>query len=214
VTNRGGPHLPRGDHRARARHPAVVGCGDATARLKDGSPVTVSCARAIPAACFEGLLPFEVSSRERGEMRAIAVKIAMNVGNPELAFEFANCPTRASPSAPRIHHQQRDRRATARLLEYADLPASLKKNWLKKAAATPDPRSFSARNVKASPPLRPLFWPKPVIVRLSDSSRTSTGSCSAPSATARRRNPMLVSAALRATSRPASASASSWNARR
>src|SRR2546430_8030530 len=92
VTNRGGRTCHAAIIARELGIPAVVGCGDATARLRDGQPVTVSCAEGDTGSVFEGLLPFEVSSRERGEMPRIAVKIAMNVGNPDLAFEFAQLP--------------------------------------------------------------------------------------------------------------------------
>ena len=71
---------------------AVVGCGDATRKLKDGQAGTVSCAEGDTGNIYDGLIPFEVSSRERGVMPKVGVKIAMNVGNPELAFEFAQLP--------------------------------------------------------------------------------------------------------------------------
>ncbi|HWM44347.1 MAG TPA: phosphoenolpyruvate synthase, partial [Burkholderiales bacterium] len=92
VTNRGGRTCHAAIIARELGIPAVVGCGDATRRLKDGQPVTVSCAEGDTGNVFEGLLPFEVSTRERGEMPRIPVKIAMNVGNPELAFEFAQLP--------------------------------------------------------------------------------------------------------------------------
>ncbi|MFL6566656.1 MAG: phosphoenolpyruvate synthase, partial [Burkholderiales bacterium] len=92
VTNRGGRTCHAAIIARELGIPAVVGCGDATSRLKDGQAVTVSCAEGDTGNVFEGLLPFEVSSRERGEMPRIPVKISMNVGNPELAFEFAQLP--------------------------------------------------------------------------------------------------------------------------
>ena len=92
VTNRGGRTCHAAIIARELGIPAVVGCGDATQRLKDGQPVTVSCSEGDTGNVYEGLLPFEVSSRERGEMPRIPVKIAMNVGNPELAFEFAQLP--------------------------------------------------------------------------------------------------------------------------
>src|SRR3954468_23779255 len=92
VTNRGGRTCHAAIIARELGIPAVVGTGEATHRLKDGQPVTVSCAEGDTGSVFEGLLPFEVSSRERGELPRIPVKIAMNVGNPQLAFEFAQLP--------------------------------------------------------------------------------------------------------------------------
>src|SRR6478752_3565090 len=92
VTNRGGRTCHAAIIARELGIPAVVGCGDATDRLKDGQPVTVSCAEGDTGNVYDGLLPFEISSRERGEMPRIPVKIAMDVGNPQLAFEFAQLP--------------------------------------------------------------------------------------------------------------------------
>src|SRR5438046_1557226 len=86
VTNRGGRTCHAAIIARELGIPAVVGCGDATHRLKEGQAVTVSCAEGDTGNVYDGLLPFEVSSRERGEMPRIPVKIAMNVGNPQLAF--------------------------------------------------------------------------------------------------------------------------------
>src|SRR4029077_14817060 len=92
VTNRGGRTCHAAIIARELGIPAVVGTGEATDRLKDGQPVTVSCAEGDTGSVFESPLPFEVSSRERGELPRIPVKIAMNVGNPQLAFEFAQLP--------------------------------------------------------------------------------------------------------------------------
>src|SRR5919206_3958921 len=92
ITNRGGRTRPPAIIARELGIPAVVGSGDATHKLKDGQPVTVSCAEGDTGNVYDGLIPFEVSSRERGEMPEIPVKISMNVGNPQLAFEFAQLP--------------------------------------------------------------------------------------------------------------------------
>src|SRR3954452_5575958 len=92
VTNRGGRTCHAAIIARELGIPAVVGCGDATRRLKDAQQVTVSCAEGDTGNVYEGLIPFEVTSRARGEMPRIPVKITMNVGNPELAFEFAQLP--------------------------------------------------------------------------------------------------------------------------
>src|SRR5712692_8294976 len=92
VTNRGGRTCHAAIIARELGIPAVVGCGDATSRLRDGQAVTVSCADGDTGNVFEGLLPFEVSTRERGEMPRIPVKIALNVGNPQLAFDFQALP--------------------------------------------------------------------------------------------------------------------------
>jgi pyruvate,water dikinase len=170
VTNRGGRTCHAAIIARELGIPAVVGCGDATARLQDGQPVTVSCAEGDTGSVFEGLLPFEVSSRERGEMPRIAVKIAMNVGNPELAFEFAQLPN-AGVGLARLEFIINNEIGVhpRACLEYADLPASLKKKLDEKSRGYADPRTFfREKMVEGVATIAAAFWPKPVIVRLSD----------------------------------------------
>ena len=70
----------------------MVGCGHATEQLKDGTLVTVSCAEGDTGHIYDGLLEMEVTEVSRGTMPEIATKIMMNVGNPQLAFDFAQLP--------------------------------------------------------------------------------------------------------------------------
>src|SRR5712664_3897381 len=170
VTNRGGRTCHAAIIARELGIPAVVGCGDATARLKDGQPVTVSCADGDTGNVFEGLLPFEVSTRERGEMPRIPVKIAMNVGNPQLAFEFAQLPN-AGVGLARLEFIIRSEIGVhpRACLEYADLPAPLKKKLAEKSRGYADPRAFfREKMVEGVATIAAAFWPKPVIVRLSD----------------------------------------------
>jgi len=170
VTNRGGRTCHAAIIARELGIPAVVGCGDATARLKDGQPVTVSCAEGDTGSVFEGLLPFEICSRERGEMPRIGVKIAMNVGNPELAFEFAQLPN-AGVGLARLEFIINNEIGVhpRACLEYADLPAALKKKLDEKCRGYADPRSFfREKMVEGVATIAAAFWPKPVIVRLSD----------------------------------------------
>jgi pyruvate,water dikinase len=170
VTNRGGRTCHAAIIARELGIPAVVGCGDATARLKDGQPVTVSCAEGDTGVVFEGLLPFEVSSRERGEMPRIPVKIAMNVGNPDLAFEFAQLPN-AGVGLARLEFIINNEIGVhpRACLEYADLPGPLKKKLDEKCRGYADPRSFfREKMVEGVATIAAAFWPKPVIVRLSD----------------------------------------------
>jgi pyruvate,water dikinase len=148
----------------------VVGCGDATGRLKDGQPVTVSCAEGDTGNVFEGLLPFEVSTRERGEMPRIPVKIAMNVGNPELAFEFAQLPN-AGVGLARLEFIINNEIGVhpRACLEHPNLPAELKKKLEGKSRGYADPKSFYREKLaEGVATIAAAFWPKPVIVRLSD----------------------------------------------
>ena len=73
--------------------PAVVGCGDATERLAEGTLVTVSCAEGDTGYIYDGLLETEISEVHRGELPYCPIKIMMNVGNPQLAFNFAQMPS-------------------------------------------------------------------------------------------------------------------------
>ncbi|RZI63225.1 MAG: phosphoenolpyruvate synthase, partial [Variovorax sp.] len=92
VTNRGGRTCHAAIIARELGIPAVVGCGDATELLKDGTLVTVSCAEGDTGHIYDGLLETEVTEVQRGEMPAIKTKIMMNVGNPQLAFDFCQLP--------------------------------------------------------------------------------------------------------------------------
>jgi pyruvate, water dikinase len=170
VTNRGGRTCHAAIIARELGIPAVVGCGDATKRLKDGQPVTVSCAQGDTGSVFEGLLPFEVSSRERGDMPRIPVKIAMNVGNPQLAFEFAQLPN-AGVGLARLEFIINNEIGVhpRACLEFDSLSEKLKKQIFEKSRGYADPRSFfREKMVEGVATIAAAFWPKPVIVRLSD----------------------------------------------
>ena len=92
VTNRGGRTCHAAIIARELGIPAVVGCGDATDKLADGSLVTVSCAEGDTGYIYEGLLETEVTEVKRGQMPYCPIKLMMNVGNPSLAFEFARIP--------------------------------------------------------------------------------------------------------------------------
>jgi pyruvate,water dikinase len=170
VTNRGGRTCHAAIIARELGIPAIVGCGDATGRLKDGQPVTVSCADGDTGNVFEGLLPFEVSTRERGEMPRIPVKIAMNVGNPQLAFEFAQLPN-AGVGLARLEFIINNEIGVhpKACLEDDKLPADLKAKLLQRTRGYADPRTFYREKlVEGVATIAAAFWPKPVIVRLSD----------------------------------------------
>jgi pyruvate,water dikinase len=170
VTNRGGRTCHAAIIARELGIPAIVGCGDATERLKDGQPVTVSCADGDTGSVFDGLLPFEVSTRERGEMPRIPVKIAMNVGNPQLAFEFAQLPN-AGVGLARLEFIINNEIGVhpKACLEHEKLPADLKAKLLQKSKGYADPRLFYREKLaEGVATIAAAFWPKPVIVRLSD----------------------------------------------
>jgi pyruvate,water dikinase len=170
VTNRGGRTCHAAIIARELGIPAVVGCGDATQRLKDAQPVTVSCAEGDTGNVYEGLIPFEVSSRERGEMPRIPVKIAMNVGNPDLAFEFAQLPN-SGVGLARLEFIINNEIGVhpKACLEFASLPKDLQDKLLAKSRGYADPRRFfTEKMVEGVATIAAAFWPKPVIVRLSD----------------------------------------------
>ena len=92
VTNRGGRTCHAAIIARELGIPAVVGCGDATETLKDGQLVTVACSEGDTGYVYDGLLETEVTDVQRGELPYCPVKIMMNVGNPQLAFDFAQMP--------------------------------------------------------------------------------------------------------------------------
>ncbi|HEY6821129.1 MAG TPA: phosphoenolpyruvate synthase, partial [Burkholderiales bacterium] len=170
VTNRGGRTCHAAIIARELGIPAVIGCGDATDKLKDGQPVTVCCAEGDTGNVFDGLLPFEVSSRERGEMPPIPVKLSMNVGNPELAFQFAQLPN-AGVGLARLEFIINNEIGVhpRACLEFDKLPADLKRKLQEKTRGYPDARTFfREKMVEGVATIAAAFWPKPVIVRLSD----------------------------------------------
>jgi pyruvate,water dikinase len=170
VTNRGGRTCHAAIIARELGIPAVVGCGEATRRLKDGQQVTVSCAEGDTGNVYEGLIPFEVTSRSRGEMPRIPVKITMNVGNPELAFEFAQLPN-AGVGLARLEFIINNEIGVhpRACLEYPTLPGPLKGKLEEKARGYATPRDFfREKMVEGVATIAAAFWPKQVIVRLSD----------------------------------------------
>jgi pyruvate,water dikinase len=170
ITNRGGRTCHAAIIARELGIPAVVGCGDATQKLKDGQAVTVSCAEGDTGSVFDGLLPFEVSSRERGEMPRIPVKITMNVGNPQLAFEFAQLPN-AGVGLARLEFIINNEIGVhpRACLDYPKLDATLKRKIEEVTRGYADPRTFFVEKmVEGIATIAAAFWPKPVIVRLSD----------------------------------------------
>jgi pyruvate,water dikinase len=170
VTNRGGRTCHAAIIARELGIPAVVGCGDATRKLRDGQPVTVSCAEGDTGNVYEGSLPFEVSTVERGAMPEIPVKIAMNVGNPQLAFDFAQLPN-AGVGLARLEFVINNEIGVhpRACLEYAGLPAELRAKVDAAARGYADPTAFFREKlVEGVATIAAAFWPKPVIVRLSD----------------------------------------------
>jgi pyruvate,water dikinase len=170
VTNRGGRTCHAAIIARELGIPAVVGCGDATARLRDGQAVTVSCAEGDTGNVYEGSLPFEVTAVARGAMPPLPVKIAMNVGNPQLAFNFAQLPN-AGVGLARLEFVINNEIGIhpRACLEYAQLPEDLRTAVAAVARGYGEPRDFFREKlVEGVATIAAAFWPKPVIVRLSD----------------------------------------------
>jgi pyruvate,water dikinase len=170
VTNRGGRTCHAAIIARELGIPAVVGCGNATARLHDGAAVTVSCAEGDTGNVYEGLLPYEVASNELGELPEIRLKIAMNVGNPQLAFNFAQLPN-AGVGLARLEFIINNEIGVhpRACLDWPDLPDPLRDAVERAARGYADPRTFFREKlVEGIATIAAAFWPKPVIVRLSD----------------------------------------------
>ncbi|MBK7718336.1 MAG: phosphoenolpyruvate synthase [Simplicispira sp.] len=170
VTNRGGRTCHAAIIARELGIPAVVGCGDATERLKDGTLVTVSCAEGDTGHIYDGLLETEVTEVQRGEMPEIATKIMMNVGNPQLAFDFCQLPNEGVGLA-RLEFIINNNIGVhpKAILDYPNIDSDLKKAVESVARGHASPRAFYVDKVaEGVATIAAAFWPKPVIVRLSD----------------------------------------------
>ncbi|MDH0201469.1 phosphoenolpyruvate synthase [Comamonas aquatica] len=170
VTNRGGRTCHAAIIARELGIPAVVGCGDATARLKDGTLVTVSCSEGDTGKIYDGLIETEVTEVTRGEMPEIKTKIMMNVGNPQLAFDFAQLPN-AGVGLARLEFIINNNIGVhpKAILDYPAVDPDLKKAVESVARGHASPRAFYVDKVaEGVATIAAAFWPKPVIVRMSD----------------------------------------------
>ena len=174
VTNRGGRTCHAAIIARELGIPAVVGTGNATEALQDGAEVTVSCAEGDTGLVYDGLLDFEVNRTELDQMPEVPVKVMMNVGTPEQAFEFSRLPHKGIGLARLefIINRQIGIHPKA-LLELeaggADLDAELKAQIETLTAAYDGPRDFFVKRVaEGIAMLAAAFAPEPVIVRMSD----------------------------------------------
>ena len=170
VTNRGGRTCHAAIIARELGVPAVVGCGDATSRIADGAEVTISCAEGDTGFIYEGLLPFEKITTDLGNMPPAPLKIMMNVGNPERAFDFAQLPHQGIGLARLefIIARQIGVHPKA-LIEYDKQPAALKQQIDTLIAGYASPVDFYVeRLVEGIATLSAAFAPQTVIVRLSD----------------------------------------------
>ena len=170
VTNRGGRTCHAAIIARELGIPAVVGCGDATEHLRTGMLVTVSCAEGDTGFIYDGLLETEVSEVERGAMPEIALKIMMNVGNPQLAFDFCQLPN-AGVGLARLEFIINNNIGVhpKAILDYPHVAPDLKNAVESVARGHASPRAFYVDKVaEGVATIAAAFWPKPVIVRLSD----------------------------------------------
>jgi len=170
VTNRGGRTCHAAIIARELGIPAVVGCGDATQRIHEGQDVTVSCAEGDDGYVYEGLLEFERKQIELDSLPKIPVKIMMNVGNPDRAFDFASIPNHGVGLARLefIINRMIGVHPKA-LLEFERLDADLKEQIRTQMAGYTDPVGFYVEKLaEGIAQIAAAFAPEPVIVRLSD----------------------------------------------
>ena len=170
VTNRGGRTCHAAIIARELGIPAVVGCGDATQALADGASVTVSCAEGDTGNVYTGILDVEIVEVAFDRMPPVPTKIMLNVGNPELAFEFRELPNEGVGLARLefiinknvgIHPKA--------LLDLEGQPAQLQDEIRKRIGGYSSPTEFYvAKITEGVATIAAAFWPKKVIVRLSD----------------------------------------------
>ncbi|WP_421884923.1 phosphoenolpyruvate synthase [Methylibium sp.] len=170
VTNRGGRTCHAAIIARELGIPAVVGCGDATETLKEGALVTVACSEGDTGYIYDGLLETEITDVQRGELPYCPIKIMMNVGNPQLAFDFAQMPN-SGVGLARLEFIINNNIGVhpKAILDYPNVDADLKKAVESVARGHASPRAFYVDKLtEGIATIAAAFWPKPVIVRLSD----------------------------------------------
>ena len=170
VTNRGGRTCHAAIIARELGIPAVVGCGDATECLTEGQAVTVSCAEGDTGNIYEGLQDVAVEEVQRGALPEIPVKIMMNVGNPQLAFEFQAIPNKGVGLA-RLEFIINNNIGIHPMvvLNYPNIPGELRDACERLAAGYASPKEFFQRKIaEGVATIAAAFYPKKVIVRLSD----------------------------------------------
>ena len=170
VTNRGGRTCHAAIIARELGIPAVVGCGDATDRIEAGQLITVSCAEGDTGFIYDGELDFDVAVTEVGNMPPLPIKIMMNVGNPDRAFDFAQLPN-AGVGLARLEFiiNRMIGVHPKALLEFDQQTPELKATITKMIAGYDSPREYYvAKLSEGIATLAAAFWPERVIVRMSD----------------------------------------------
>ena len=170
VTNRGGRTCHAAIIARELGVPAVVGCGEATSVLADGMIVTVSCAEGDEGRVYAGRIETEVTELRRSTLPKIPIKIMMNVGNPQLAFDFCQIPN-SGVGLARLEFIINNNIGVHpnAILEYPNIDLDLKRAVESVARGHGSPRAFYVDKLaEGIATIAAAFYPKPVIVRLSD----------------------------------------------
>jgi pyruvate,water dikinase len=170
ITNRGGRTCHAAIIARELGIPAIVGCGHATGVLKENEIVTASCAEGDTGYVYRGKLEFETARQDDAVLRQLPVKLMLNVGNPTLAFEFAQMPS-AGIGLARLEFVINNLIGIhpKAALQCATLPSELKAAVEKQSRGYADPLNFYVEKLtEGVATLGAAFWPRPVIVRLSD----------------------------------------------
>ncbi|PKO92939.1 MAG: phosphoenolpyruvate synthase [Betaproteobacteria bacterium HGW-Betaproteobacteria-1] len=170
VTNRGGRTCHAAIIARELGIPAIVGCGDATSTLTEDQIVTASCAEGDTGYVYEGEMPYEKTVQERQTLPEIPVKLMLNVGNPSLAFEFAQLPS-AGVGLARLEFIINNLIGIhpKAILRFDQVPHELHDSVAERTRGYADPRSFYVEKItEGVSTLAAAFWPNKVIVRLSD----------------------------------------------
>ncbi len=170
VTNRGGRTCHAAIIARELGIPAVVGCGDATETLTENEPVTVCCAEGDTGYVYKGMLDFEVATSNLTALPKLKTKIMMNVGNPDLAFSFAQLPNEGVGLA-RLEFVINNMIGVhpRAVLEYEKVRDSVREEVERRARGYASPRDFYVDKLaEGIATIGAAFWPKPVIVRMSD----------------------------------------------
>ncbi len=170
VTNRGGRTCHAAIIARELGIPAIVGCGDATSTLTEDQIVTASCAEGDTGYVYEGEMPYEKTVQQRQTLPEIPVKLMLNVGNPSLAFEFAQLPS-AGVGLARLEFIINNLIGIhpKAILRFDQVPHELHDSVAERTRGYADPRSFYVEKItEGVSTLAAAFWPNKVIVRLSD----------------------------------------------
>ncbi|WED22561.1 phosphoenolpyruvate synthase [Vibrio sp. JC009] len=194
ITNRGGRTCHAAIIARELGIPAIVGCGHATEAIKDGQLVTVSCSEGETGYVYEGDIPFDISRSKVDELPVLQTKIMMNVGNPDRAFNFAQLPNEGVGLARLefIINKMIGVHPKA-LLNFEQQSDEVKTEIRQKMKGYKDPIDFYVEKLtEGIATIGAAFWPKRVIVRMSDFKSNEYGNLiGGPAFEPHEENPML-----------------------